>query len=98
MYCNVKDTDTTIHTIQFDTKILSFPVPPGLIYSIQSTRKCLMSQGDSVIEEPWHTGLNALGTLGKIQDELSYPVHVDSQQSTESCCNQPSVGLGQARG
>lgn len=24
-----------------------------------------MSQGDSVIQEPWHTGLNALGNVGR---------------------------------
>lgn len=50
-----------------------------------------------------HTGTVAhwpqcIGECWQIQDELSYPVHVDSQQSSESCCTQPSVGLGQARG
>lgn len=39
-----------------------------------------------------------IGDAWQIQDELSHPVHMDSQQSTESGCIQPSVGVGQARG
>lgn len=66
--------------------------------SLPSIRKSLTSQGGSVIQKLWHTGLNTWGNLGSHRMSFLVLIHVDSQKSSESCCFQSSARLGQARG